>query len=55
MIYKITYTYEGKKASTVVQPTEGWEHMFHENCIHRIDSLTRAGAKIIDTQMYNTK
>lgn len=55
MFYKINYEYQGKKGTAVVVPVAGYESKFHEYCIDRIDSLTRAGAKITDTQMVLTK
>lgn len=55
MFYKIKYVYKGKKGTAVVVPVAGYESKFHEYCIDRIDSLTRAGAKITGTQMVLTK
>lgn len=52
MFYEIKYVYEGKKGTAIVVPTAGYENRFYEYCIDRIDSLTRAGAKITDTQMH---
>ena len=40
MYYFIEYEYEGKQHETTVQP--------HENPMHRLISLTDAGAKITD-------
>ena len=52
MFYKINYEYQGKKGTAVVVPVAGYESKFYEYCIDRIDSLTRAGAKITGTQMH---
>lgn len=55
MFYKIEYIYKGRKGTAVVVPVTGYESKFYEYCIDRIDSLTRAGARIIETTMHNTK
>lgn len=48
--YEIKYEYEGKQYTTVEQPTKGWEEQFLQNVLNRIESLTQAGAKIIDLE-----
>lgn len=53
--YEITYTYEGKKGTAVVYEKKGWEERFYKNCLDRIDSLTRAGAVIVDSGMRTIK
>lgn len=55
MFYKIKYEYNGKIATTTEQPIEKYENQFFEQCINRIDSLTRAGATIIETSLHKTK
>ena len=55
MFYKIEYIYKGRKGTAVVVPVAGYESKFYEYCIDRIDSLTRAGARIIETTMHHTK
>lgn len=55
MLYEIKYMYKGKKGTEIVRPVEGFETRFYEYCIDRIDSLTRAGATIIETTMYHAK
>lgn len=52
MFYEIKYVYEGKDGTAVVVPAVGWEEQFTESCLNRIDSLTRAGAVIVDTFMH---
>ncbi len=51
--YEIKYEYEGKQYSTVEQPTKGWEEQFLQKVLNCIESLTRAGAKIIDVVGYS--
>lgn len=54
MFYEIKYEYQGKKGTAIVRPIEGFEKRFSEYCIDRIDSLTRAGAKITETQLHTS-
>lgn len=51
--YEITYKYSGKTYTTVEQATKGWESLFQQQIINRIESLVAAGAVIIDAhQIY---
>ena len=49
-LYKIEYSYNGKKATavvaTVVTTTENWKEQFFEKVLNRIESITNAGAVI---------
>jgi hypothetical protein len=46
--YEISYTFNGKQYTTVERPTKGWESMFLQNVLNRIESLVMAGAIITD-------
>lgn len=46
--YEISYTYNGKQYTTVEQSTKGWEGMFLQQVLNRIESLVVAGAVITD-------
>ena len=51
-MYEIKYEYDGKKYTTVEQAMNGWEGQFLQKVLDRIESLTQAGAKIIDIIAY---
>lgn len=51
--YEIKYEFDGKQYTTVEQPTKGWEGQFLQEVLNRIESLTSAGATIIDVVGYS--
>lgn len=50
--YEIKYEFEGKQYTTFEQPTKGREEQFSQQVLNRIESLTQAGAKIIEVVGY---
>lgn len=52
MFYEIKFIYEGKEGYEMVKPDQGYEFQFFKKCINYIDYLTRAGAVITDTHLY---